>query len=258
MWAILTVVVVFEFYVGATLGKGLNKGLATFLAGALGFGAHHLATLPGDIVRPILLGIFVFILGSGDEYFAKSSEMESNKASLQGYKSILNSKQVEESLVNSARWELRHGRFKFCHPWKQYLKVASLTQQCAYRVEALNGCLDFDVQELASAIKTMSASSSHLAHIAKVKDATEKLNSLLKTRLCEDIDVVEILAVATVASLLHNVLAYTEKISESVHELATIAHFKNEKDGKQELDKQKQVQKTSNSIDLNHHVITVE
>ncbi|KAE8712206.1 hypothetical protein F3Y22_tig00110260pilonHSYRG00092 [Hibiscus syriacus] len=87
-----------------------------------------------------------FSLGFGDEYFTKSSERESNKASLQGYKSILNSKQVEESLVNSARWEPRHGRFNLRHPWKQYLKIGSLTRQCAYGVEALNGCLDSDVQ----------------------------------------------------------------------------------------------------------------
>ena len=49
---------------GATLGRGLNRGLATFLAGALGFGAHHLAVLSGEKVQPILLALFVFLLGS--------------------------------------------------------------------------------------------------------------------------------------------------------------------------------------------------
>ncbi|KAK8661157.1 hypothetical protein V6N13_052056 [Hibiscus sabdariffa] len=348
MWALLTVVFVFEFSVGATLGKGLNRGLATFLAGTLGFGAHCLASLPGDKFQPILLGIFVFILattvsflrffprmkarydygllifiltfcmisvsgyrdekvlemahkrvstiliggftalfvcvfifpvwagddlhnlaaknleklatflqGFGDEYFTKPSERESNKASLQGYKSILNSKKSEESLVNSARWEPRHGRFKYRHPWKQYLKIGSLTRQCAYRVEALNGCLYSDaspetcgkfretctelcselgkaMKELASAIKTMSPPSSHRAHVARAKDAAGKLNSLLKIGLHKDIDTMEILAVATVASLLLDVLACTEKISASIHELASLAHFK---DGKPDSDK---------------------
>ncbi|KAK8605013.1 hypothetical protein V6N13_082473 [Hibiscus sabdariffa] len=393
MWALLTVVFVFESSVGATLGKGLNRGLATFLAGTLGFGAHHLASLPGDKFQPILLGIFVFILGKnstmepalatfeclksesglkfaattvsflrffprmkarydygllifiltfcmisvsgyrdekvlemahkrvstiliggftalfvcififpvwagddlhnlaanhleklatflqgfGDEYFTKPSESESNKASLQGYKSILNSKQSEESLVNSARWEPRHGRFKYRHPWKQYLKIGSLTRQCAYRVEALNGCLYSDaspetcgkfqetctelcselgkaMKELASAIKTMSPPSSHRAHVARAKDAAGNLNSLLKTGLHKDVDTVEILAVATVASLLLDVLACTEKISASIHELASLAHFK---DGKPDSDKQKQVHQSSNSTDLNHLVITI-
>ena len=54
---------VFDVLSGATLGKGVNRGLATLLAGALGVGAHHLASLSGDIGEPILLGLFVFLLG---------------------------------------------------------------------------------------------------------------------------------------------------------------------------------------------------
>uniref|UniRef100_A0A7N0UZ22 Aluminum-activated malate transporter n=1 Tax=Kalanchoe fedtschenkoi TaxID=63787 RepID=A0A7N0UZ22_KALFE len=64
MWAVMTVVVVFEFSVGATLSKGLNRGLATLLAGALGVGAHHLASLSGHVAEPILLGFFVFVLAA--------------------------------------------------------------------------------------------------------------------------------------------------------------------------------------------------
>lgn len=37
--------------------------MATLLAGALGFGAHYLASLGGDTGRPIMLGLFVFVLG---------------------------------------------------------------------------------------------------------------------------------------------------------------------------------------------------
>ena len=48
---------------GATLGRGLNRGLATLVAGALGFGAHYLASLAGEKGEPILLGLFVFLLG---------------------------------------------------------------------------------------------------------------------------------------------------------------------------------------------------
>ncbi|XP_050369879.1 aluminum-activated malate transporter 2-like [Argentina anserina] len=61
MWAVMTVIVVFEFSVGATLGKGLNRGLATLVAGGLGLGAHHLASLSGHIGEPILLSVFVFL-----------------------------------------------------------------------------------------------------------------------------------------------------------------------------------------------------
>ncbi|CAL0310009.1 unnamed protein product [Lupinus luteus] len=69
MWAVLTVVVVFEFTVGGTLGKCLNRGCATLLAGALGVGAKHLATALGKRGEPIILGGLVFILAAGATFF---------------------------------------------------------------------------------------------------------------------------------------------------------------------------------------------
>lgn len=48
---------------GATLSKGLNRGFATLIAGALGVGAQRTAILCGDKGEPIVLGILVFILG---------------------------------------------------------------------------------------------------------------------------------------------------------------------------------------------------
>ncbi|KAG6430690.1 hypothetical protein SASPL_108762 [Salvia splendens] len=68
MWAILTVVVVFEFSVGGTISKSLNRGGATLLAGALGVGAEYLANLCGERGEPIVLGIFVFILAAVSTY----------------------------------------------------------------------------------------------------------------------------------------------------------------------------------------------
>ncbi|KAE8705786.1 Aluminum-activated malate transporter 7 [Hibiscus syriacus] len=64
MWAVLTDVVVLEFSVGATLRKGLNRMLATLVAGGLGFGAHCLATLSGRKGEPILIATFVFIIAA--------------------------------------------------------------------------------------------------------------------------------------------------------------------------------------------------
>lgn len=49
---------------GATLGKGINRGIATFLGGASGVGVHRLASLSGiEILEPIILGISIFIFG---------------------------------------------------------------------------------------------------------------------------------------------------------------------------------------------------
>ncbi|XP_004139140.1 aluminum-activated malate transporter 2 [Cucumis sativus] len=62
MWAVMTVVVVFEFSVGATVGKGLNRAFATLFAGGLGAGAHHLAALSGRVGQPIITSIFVFLI----------------------------------------------------------------------------------------------------------------------------------------------------------------------------------------------------
>ncbi|KAF9675239.1 hypothetical protein SADUNF_Sadunf09G0011400 [Salix dunnii] len=355
MWAIMTVVVVFEFSVGATLGKGLNRGMATLLASALAVGAHRLANLSGRRGEPILLGSFVFLqatistflrffpkikarydygllvfiltfslisvsgfredeilelaykrvstimiggcacvvisivvcpvwagedlhnlialdieklvfnmwskaysekvtfTGFGDEYFKRTGEAESkdDKKYLEGYKSVLDSKTSEESLANFAAWEPGHGRFQFRHPWKQYLKVATLARECACRIESLNGYLNADIQvssevrsrtqeactnmsiecgkalkELSLAIKKMVQPSSADSHIENAKSASKNLKSLLKSGLWEDIDLLKVIPGITVASILNEVVKFTENIAESVHELASKAQFK--------------------------------
>ncbi|KAK6130255.1 hypothetical protein DH2020_035996 [Rehmannia glutinosa] len=68
MWAILTVVVVFEYTVGATICKSLNRGGATLVAGALGVGAEYLAGLCGDKGESVVLGILVFILAAASTF----------------------------------------------------------------------------------------------------------------------------------------------------------------------------------------------
>ena len=51
-------------YIGATLSKGLNRGVATLVAGGLALGAHQLASLSGRTIEPILLATFVFVTGN--------------------------------------------------------------------------------------------------------------------------------------------------------------------------------------------------
>ncbi|KAH0729021.1 hypothetical protein KY289_000209 [Solanum tuberosum] len=65
MWAVLTVVVTFEFTAGATISKSINRGIGTALAGAFGLGAKYLAELIGrEGPNPIILGVLVFIVGA--------------------------------------------------------------------------------------------------------------------------------------------------------------------------------------------------
>lgn len=62
MWAIMTVVVVFEYTVGAALYKCINRGIATVGGGMLGIGIDWIASQSGEKFEPIILGTAVFIL----------------------------------------------------------------------------------------------------------------------------------------------------------------------------------------------------
>ncbi|CAH9112444.1 unnamed protein product [Cuscuta europaea] len=68
MWAIMTVVVVFEFYAGATISKGINRGIGTILGGTLGCLAALLAHKLGGLHSTFVVAISIFFVGVGATY----------------------------------------------------------------------------------------------------------------------------------------------------------------------------------------------
>ncbi|KAL9322623.1 hypothetical protein ACSQ67_010676 [Phaseolus vulgaris] len=344
MWAVLTVVLVLEFSVGATLGKGFNRVLATGSAGALAVALRKIASYSGDKGKLVLTsvtvffvagtvtfmrfsprlkarydyGMIIFILtfclvslsensendllevaqerlltiiigsciaitvcicifpvwigqdlhnqiasnvvklaefleGFRDEYFnnlENTAEAENDKPFLHRYESILSSKTSEETMAVLARWEPCHGRFRFRHPWNQYLKIGNQIRLCAYKIKALSvfllrsdttpyefrsrieePCTNI-IMESVKALKESSVILKNMAkspmpnpHVANAKNAAESLKSVLRTNPWEGADHLEIIPVATVASLLIDLVFCVEKICEAVDELANLANF---------------------------------
>nr|GEX75800.1 hypothetical protein [Tanacetum cinerariifolium] len=111
MWAVMTVVVAFEYSVGS-----------------LGIGVHWIANQCGEL-EPVILQASVAILVCCA--LVKSVQLIN----------ALQNVPLECAAceANLAKWEPAHGRFKFRHPWKQYLRVGASMRSCAYCIETLNG-----------------------------------------------------------------------------------------------------------------------
>ncbi|XP_022153275.1 aluminum-activated malate transporter 2-like [Momordica charantia] len=380
MWALISVIVVFEFSVGGTLGRGLNRVMATLAAGALGFGAHYLANLVGEKGRPIVLGFFVFIpaaistfirffpkmkarydygmlifiltfcmvsvsgyrddeivklardrvltiligcsftlfvcifvrpvwagsdlhhlvatnidslatflQGFGDQYFGLLGQGQASHGDIQMYRLILNSKSNEESLTNLARWEPRHWKFRYRHPWRQYLEIGNLNRDCAYRLEVLNGylktnliqiplsqiqdqfqdeCLKIcsesgrSLRELSLAMKKMDPPLTVKPHMERAKVAADNLKSHLEEWRFEDSNAIEVVRVASLVSLLIDSIWCVEKIGDSVQKLASAGGFK-AVEGQSCVvvapeDQLQDLAKDHGAILLAHHVITID
>ncbi|KAM3328358.1 aluminum-activated malate transporter 9 [Capsicum galapagoense] len=67
IWAILTVLIMFEFTIGGTLIKGFNRGLGTFCAGMLAFVFAQFALLAGEYERVVIV-VSIFIVAFFGSY----------------------------------------------------------------------------------------------------------------------------------------------------------------------------------------------
>nr|POE90942.1 aluminum-activated malate transporter 2 [Quercus suber] len=262
MWAILTVILVFEFSLGATLGRGLNRGLATLVAGALGFGAHYLASLAGEKAGVVTFVRFFPQLKARYDYGLLIFMLTFCLVSISGYREdeILEMahQRVSTILIGSSTsvficllvfpvWasdDLHNlvasnleklGRFlegfgveyfkipgdskesnnTFMDDYKSVLNLKQ-SEECLVNTNRISKQNSRGMHEYELGISQS---------IVKSKDAANNLISLLRSGFCKEIDLLEVIPAVTVASLLVDVVSWTEKIAESINELASLAHF---------------------------------
>ncbi|OAY31288.1 hypothetical protein MANES_14G099800v8 [Manihot esculenta] len=156
IWAILTVIVMFEYSIGATFIKGFNRLLGTLCAGMLAFCFAELSLLVGRWEEVVIV-ISIFIIGCVNGYL-KCVEYERIPSRIltfqayddplyNGYKSVMESAGKEDTLLGFAIWEPPHGRFKtFKYTWKNYAEVCGALRHCAFMVMALHGCILSEIQ----------------------------------------------------------------------------------------------------------------
>ncbi|KAH0713042.1 hypothetical protein KY289_009001 [Solanum tuberosum] len=298
MWAVLTVVVVFEFSVAtiATFLRFVPKLKARYDYGILIFiltfsmisvsGYRDPVVLDKAITRvtTILIGGVAAIMfnvviypvwagedlhnliatnieelgisleGYGTQYFKKidvKSEEELERISLDEYKCVIYSKASEENLVNFAKWEPHHGKFRYRHPWGQYLKIGDLVRECAIKINALNldltscnmtqegrkiiqeQCTKMSIEcgsalkEIAMSMKTMTLYPTIDSHILKAKASSEKLRSIIRNgSLIEEKELQKLLPSTRIASLMLDIVSNSVEIVDSVNQLATLTKFK--------------------------------
>ncbi|CAL5017080.1 unnamed protein product [Urochloa decumbens] len=197
-----------------------------------------------------------FLEGMESDCFGENScEKLEGRAFLQVYKSVLNSKATEDTLCTFAKWEPVHGKFRFRHPWSQYQKIGALCRQCASSMEALasyvvtskksqvlpeaNPELSMKVGAACRAISLRSAkalrelsSAVRTTTIPSPTDDDDDMPTAVRTasdfitELSDDDAVVlQVMHVAVIASLLADIAAQTERISEAVDDLARLARF---------------------------------
>ncbi|KAK8511871.1 hypothetical protein V6N12_000909 [Hibiscus sabdariffa] len=193
IWAILTVIVMFEFSIGATLSKGFNRAIGTFSAGAMALGIAELSIMFGKYEEVIIL-ISIFIAGCVNEYLQcveyerVPSKILTYQASddplYSAYRAVVQSSSQEDTLLGFALWEPPHGPYRsFHHPWRNYVKVSGALRHCAFMVMTMHGCILSEIQappdkRLAFALELHRASNAGARVLRELGEKVERMEKL--------------------------------------------------------------------------------
>ncbi|RXH71027.1 hypothetical protein DVH24_015649 [Malus domestica] len=85
-----------------------------------------------------------------NEYFREETELNQDKSTedpiYEGYKAVLDSKSLDETMALHASWEPRHSRHCHRFPWQRYVKLGNVLRHFGYTIVALHGCLGTEIQ----------------------------------------------------------------------------------------------------------------
>ncbi|KAG7970581.1 hypothetical protein I3843_07G091200 [Carya illinoinensis] len=258
MWAIMTVVVIFEFYAGATLSKGLNRGLGTILGGGLGCLAAALAQgVGGRVGDPIVVGVSVFIFAAAATYtrmvpsikkrydygvmifiltfnlvvvsgirvqdvMKVARERLSTIGCLEEYFSFMSEKGNQPKANFSSCKSILNSKTKDeALPTTQR---ETLKEPC----EAVGSLLGWTLRELGESILKMRKCHAGVSIVPNLKSTRLELSSVLSSspsKLMENGND-HGLAMATFVFLLMEVVEKVEEVAKEVEQLGEIAHFR--------------------------------
>nr|CAD1834056.1 unnamed protein product [Ananas comosus var. bracteatus] len=68
IWSILTVAIMFEYTVGATLNRGFNRAVGSFIAGVFAVVVIQITLNSGDKAAPYIIGLSIFLVGAGTSF----------------------------------------------------------------------------------------------------------------------------------------------------------------------------------------------
>ncbi|KAK9147351.1 hypothetical protein Scep_006108 [Stephania cephalantha] len=63
LWSIITIVIMFEYTVGATFNRGFNRAVGSLVAGVLAIAVSQVALYSGHVAQPIIIGASIFLIG---------------------------------------------------------------------------------------------------------------------------------------------------------------------------------------------------